>query len=63
MTGDERTLREISGAVAKGDNVYAKLHTTGVSIELTNNRYISGFSENDAQSGKIYGSDIVSDKK
>ncbi len=63
MTGDERTLREISDAVAKGDNVYAKLHTTGVSIELTNNRYISGFSKNDAQTGKIYGSDIVSGKK
>lgn len=63
MTGDERTVREISNAVAKGDNVYVKLHTTGVSIELTNNRYISGFSGNNAKPGKIYGSDIVSDKK
>jgi hypothetical protein len=62
MTGDERTLREISGAAAKGDNVYAKLHATGISIELTNNRYISGFSKNDAQPGKIYGSDIISEK-
>ena len=46
-----------------GDNVYAKLHATGVSIELTNNYYISGFRENNAKPGKIYGSDIVSDKK
>jgi hypothetical protein len=52
MTGD-----------ATGDNVYAKLLPTGVSIELTNNYYISGFRENNAQPGKIYGSDIVSDKK
>jgi hypothetical protein len=48
---------------ATGDNVYAKLHAAGISIELTNNRYISGFSENNTQPGKIYGSDIVSDKK
>jgi hypothetical protein len=48
---------------ATGDNVYAKLHPTGVSIELTNNYYISGFRENNAQPGKIYGSDIVIDKK
>ena len=48
---------------ATGDNVYAKLHAAGVSIELTNNRYISGFSENNANPGKIYGSDMVSDKK
>jgi hypothetical protein len=46
-----------------GDNVYAKLHPTGVSIELTNNYYISGFRENNAKPGKIYGSDIVPDKK
>jgi hypothetical protein len=48
---------------ATGDNVYAKLHTAGISIELTNNRYISGFSENNTQPGKIFGSDIISDKK
>ena len=48
---------------ATGDNVYAKLHATGTSIELTNNYYISGFRENNAKPGKIYGSDIVSDKK
>lgn len=48
---------------ATGDNVYAKLHATGVSIELTNNYYISGFRENNAKPGKIYGADIVSDKK
>jgi hypothetical protein len=46
-----------------GDNVYAKLHTTGVSIELTNNYYISGFRENNAKQGNIYGSDLISDKK
>lgn len=63
MTGDERTARDISEAVANGDNVYAKLHPTGVSIELTNNRYISGFSEKNAGPGKIYGSDIVPNKK
>ena len=48
---------------ATGDNVYAKLHEAGVSIELTNNYYISGFSENNAKPGKIYGSDIVPEKK
>ncbi len=48
---------------ATGDNVYAKLHATGVSIELTNNYYISGFRENNAKPGKIFGSDIVSGKK
>jgi hypothetical protein len=42
---------------ATGDNVYAKLQETGVSIELTNNYYISGFSENNANPGKIYGCD------
>ncbi len=46
-----------------GDNVYVKLHGTGNSIELTNNYYISGFSENNAKPGKIYGSDIVSVKE
>ena len=63
MTGDERAVRDISEAVAKGDNVYAKLHATGISIELTNNIYISGFRENNAKPGKIYGSDMVTDKK
>jgi hypothetical protein len=48
---------------ATGDNVYAKLLPTGVSIELTNNYYSSGFRENNAKPGKIYGSDIVSGKK
>jgi len=54
--------QKMAGEVTK-ENVYAKLHATGVSIELTNNNYISGFSENNAKPGKIYGSDIVSDKK
>jgi len=48
---------------ATGDNVYTKLPATGISIELTNNYYISGYRENNAQPGKIYGSDIVPDKK
>jgi len=48
---------------ATGDNVYAKLHVKGVSIELTNNYYISGFSENNANPGMIYGSDIISGNK
>lgn len=46
-----------------GENVYAKLHATGVSTELTNNYYISGYKENNAKPGKIYGSDIVPGKK
>jgi len=46
-----------------GENVYAKLHATGVSIELTNNYFISGFRENNAKPGMMYGSDIISDKK
>ena len=48
---------------ATGDNVYSKLHATCVSTELTNNYYISGFSENNAKPEKTYGSDIVTDKK
>lgn len=48
---------------ATGDNVYAKLHLSGVSIELTNNYYISGFSKNYASPGKIFGSDIIPEKK
>jgi hypothetical protein len=47
----------------EGDKVYAKLHATGVSIELTNNYYNSGIRVDNAKPGKIYGSDIVSDKK
>ncbi|HKB45472.1 MAG TPA: hypothetical protein VKC90_13825, partial [Chitinophagaceae bacterium] len=46
-----------------GDNVYAKLLPTANSTELTNNYYISGFRENNAKPGKIYGSDVVTDKK
>jgi hypothetical protein len=48
---------------ATGDNVYTKLHTADVSTELTNNYYISGFSESNAKAGKINGSDIVPAKK
>ncbi len=48
---------------AIGDNVYAKLHATGGSIELTNNNFISGFRENSAKPGMIDGSDIDSIKK
>jgi hypothetical protein len=48
---------------ASGDNVYAKLRATNVSTEMTNNYYISGFRENNAKQGKIYGSDIVLAKK
>jgi len=48
---------------ATGDNVYVKLQPAGFSIELTNNYYISGYRENNAQPGKIYGSDMVADKK
>ena len=46
-----------------GNNVYTKLHATGVSTELTNNYYISGFRKNNVKPGKIYGSDVVPDKK
>jgi len=62
MTGNERATREISAAVAAGDNVYAKLHETGESIELTNNYYDSGLRLDNAKPGKIYGSDIVGKK-
>jgi hypothetical protein len=48
--------RKMSGD-ATGDNVYARLHATGIAIELTNNYYISGFKENNEKPGKIYGSD------
>ncbi|MDF1572924.1 MAG: glycosyl hydrolase family 28-related protein [Bacteroidales bacterium] len=44
---------------AKGDNVYARLHKTGRAIELTNNYYRSGFRENNARPGMIYGTDVV----
>ena len=43
---------------ATGDNVYARLRATGVSTELTNNYYISGFRENSDKPGKMYGSDV-----
>jgi hypothetical protein len=48
---------------AAGDNVYAKLHPTGVAIELTNNYYISGLRLDNPKPGRIYGSDIVPGKK
>ncbi|MBE7171555.1 MAG: poly(beta-D-mannuronate) C5 epimerase [Williamsia sp.] len=48
---------------ATGDNVYAKLHAASVSTELTNNYYISGFRENNEKPGKIYGSDMLVNKK
>ncbi|MDR2040254.1 MAG: poly(beta-D-mannuronate) C5 epimerase [Bacteroidales bacterium] len=44
---------------AAGDNVYAKLHETGVSTELTNNYYVSGLRKSKAGTGRIFGSDIV----
>lgn len=47
----------------ESDNVYAKLHVTGISIELTNNYYKSGIKENNAKPGLIYGSDMISAKK
>lgn len=47
---------EMSGK-ATGDNIYGKLHPTGISTELTNNYYISGLRLNNAASRKIYGSD------
>lgn len=53
---------KMTGAVT-GDNVYSKLHATGVSTELTNNFYISGLRENNAKPGRVYGSDIVPGKK
>jgi hypothetical protein len=43
---------------ATGDNVYIKQHATSISTELTNNYYISGFTESNAKPGKIYGSDM-----
>lgn len=46
-----------------GDNVYARLNDKTVSIELTNNYYISGLRKNTTNNGRIYGSDIVSGKK
>jgi hypothetical protein len=48
---------------ATGTNVYVKQHAAGVSTELTNNSYISGFTENNESAGKIYGSDIDTEKK
>ena len=40
------------------NDVYAKLHATGTSIELTNNYYISGLKQKLEGTGKIYGSDL-----
>ncbi|WCT13350.1 glycosyl hydrolase family 28-related protein [Mucilaginibacter jinjuensis] len=54
--------RPMTGEAA-GDNVYAKLRTSRVSTELTNNYYISGFRADNAKSGKIYGSDIIFGKQ
>lgn len=48
---------------ATGNNVYVRQHATSVSTEVTNNSYISGFRQNNETPGKIYGSDIVTDKK
>ncbi len=59
MIGTGRVVRDIAEAIAAGDNVYAKLHSTGASIELTNNYYISGLRNDKAGSGKIYGSDMA----
>ena len=53
--------QKIQGEVT-GDNVYSKLHAKGVSTELTNNFYISGFSQTSEKPGKTTGSDIQ-DKK
>lgn len=41
-----------------GDNVYVRLETTGRSIELTNNYYMSGMRVNDKGSKDIHGSDV-----
>ncbi|MEX2370186.1 MAG: glycosyl hydrolase family 28-related protein [Bacteroidales bacterium] len=47
----------MEGTAAR-DNVYAKLHKTGTAIELTNNYYRSGFRENNAKPGMIFGTDV-----
>jgi hypothetical protein len=42
-----------------GDNVYARLRETGISIELSNNYYASGLRVNNARSSEaVYGSDV-----
>jgi hypothetical protein len=38
--------------------VYAELHETGSSIELTNNHYISGLRKNNMKPGMIRGTDV-----
>ncbi|MDR0332489.1 MAG: glycoside hydrolase family 55 protein [Dysgonamonadaceae bacterium] len=43
---------------AIGNNVYARLHSTGRSIELTNNHYLSGLRINSEVLNGILGSDI-----
>ena len=45
-----------------GDNVYARLHATGTSIELTNNYYVSGLRLFKEGTGRIYGTDTSSGK-
>ena len=64
MTGDgnDRAIRDINDAIAAGNNVYAKLYSTGVSIELTNNYYVSGLRTKNEGQGEIYGSDVVPNK-
>ncbi|MEI9946304.1 MAG: glycosyl hydrolase family 28-related protein [Chitinophagaceae bacterium] len=42
---------------ASANNVYVRQHATGVSTEVTNNSYSSGFKENNEAASKIYGSD------
>lgn len=50
--------QRMTGGVT-GDNVYGRLHTTGTSIELTNNYYQSGLRNNSAKPDAIFGSDVV----
>jgi hypothetical protein len=49
--------QRMTGATT-GDGVYARLHETGTSIELTNNYYISGLRLSQEGTGRIYGSDV-----
>jgi hypothetical protein len=42
-----------------GNGVYAQLQKTAISIELTNNYYISGLRNSKEGTGRIHGSDIV----
>jgi hypothetical protein len=45
-----------------GNEVYGKLHATGISIELTNNYYESGLRKNNAKPDGILGSDVTSNR-